>query len=397
MIAITNLYPRPDEPTRGLYNLRLFRELAAKLPASSPLLTLCLVPEWRPWRWRGIRQWSVARKQGLEPEVVYLPVFYLPLLGRNLSWWFYTQAIRRWRGRHGELDATSDIIYSPWLYPDGVAAAQAARGRGTRLWLMALGSDTFHLQVPARRQKILEACVQAEGVICVSNQLADRLASAGVPRTKLHVVPNGVDKSVFCVRANDDHPPPSEAHPPSPHSTAPRFDRASPLVLFVGNLVPVKAPDVLVEAFATATDSADNSPHLLMIGSGEMLTSLEQLAAKLGIADRVHFLGRLPPEQVARWMNRADLLCLASRSEGMPNVVLEARASGLPVVTTPAGAVPELPLDRHALLVARSGSPEDLAKALCEMLSRPPAPRIADPAVPTWSQMADRVLELVGA
>ena len=79
----------------------------------------------------------------------------------------------------------------------------------------------------------------------------------------------------------------------------------------------------------------------------------------------------------------------------MPNVVLEARASGLPVVATPAGAIPELPLDKDHFLVVKSCSPVDLAEGLREMLGRNRANRKSDPAIPTWAQQADKVLALI--
>jgi len=94
-------------------------------------------------------------------------------------------------------------------------------------------------------------------------------------------------------------------------------------------------------------------------------------------------------------MNVADVLCLASRNEGMPNVILEGRASGLPVVATPAGAIPELPLDKEYFLVVKTCSPEDLAAGLQEMLGRDLSNRKPDPAISTWGGMAERVLALM--
>jgi glycosyltransferase involved in cell wall biosynthesis len=126
-----------------------------------------------------------------------------------------------------------------------------------------------------------------------------------------------------------------------------------------------------------------------------MRARLESMARDLGIVDRVHFLGRRSRVEVALWMNRADVLCLSSRSEGMPNVVLEARASGLPVVTTPAGAIPELPLNQDHFLVVKSCRPEDLAEGLRAMLGRDLSRRVPDPAIASWGQMAGKILKLL--
>jgi glycosyltransferase involved in cell wall biosynthesis len=544
LVTITNLFPRPDQPNRGLYNLYLFREMEGQLLVNgyslfgnpnnnqqlitnNQYLNICLVPEWRVWRWPAIRRWkaegitspkssptqeypspksSPARgeergessapspsapsplagegwgegqnrrssagegwgeggREGVIRATVYLPVFTLPLIGRSLNWWFYCRGLRGIVNRyqlsvignahhpqpitnnHSQRtdNAASGVILTPWLYPDGVAVARTIRGTGARLWLMALGSDTFHLQYPLRRHKILEACEQAEGIICVAQVLADRLAAAGVPRSKLHVVPNGVDSSLFRMRSEEEllvngyslsvNRDENNQQPITDNSSVARRT-----ILYVGNLVPVKGPDILLRAFAELVERLGeenttphlnplpqgerkdgnqegtpmpplhlhplpsreragvrgDSPALIMIGEGPERDRLGALAHTLGISDRVHFLGRRPPEEVALWMNQATVLCVPSRSEGMPNVVLEARASGLPVVTTPAGAIPELPLDQAHFLVVESCCPEALATGLQEMLTRDLSRRKPDPAIPTWSQMAGKIFKLMG-
>jgi len=369
LITVSTLFPRPDQPNRGLYNYYLFRELAK----TDRIQNICIVPSWKVWQWSTIRRWTVP--DPTFPPTTYFPVPYLPWIGRSWNDWFYVWALRQW----SKTLKQGDLVYVPWLYPDGVAVARVMRSSGARLWLMALGSDTFHLKSPLRRRKILEACAQAEGIVCVAQVLADRLADAGVTRAKLHVVPNGVDTSLFRARDRDE------------------LSSASKTILSVGNLVPVKGPEVLLKALALLKENNNiPPPRLLLIGSGPMRAQLERMARDLGIADQVQFLGRRPPDEVALWMNRADVLCLSSRSEGMPNVVLEARASGLPVVTTPAGAIPELSLVGEHFLVVESCSAEALAGGLRQMLGRDLSRRKPDPAILSWGQMAGKIRQLIG-
>ena len=80
ILTITNLYPRPDQPQRGLFNAQFFAALQAETDVE--VRTICLVPEWRIWRWKNIRAWS-------DDSTFYLPVFYIPVIGRNISWWTY--------------------------------------------------------------------------------------------------------------------------------------------------------------------------------------------------------------------------------------------------------------------------------------------------------------------
>lgn len=424
--AISNLYPWPGQPGRGLYNRYLFREMARALGDSTQgprLQTLCLVPAWRFWRWPDIRKWAFPDASPRDPAassvpVRYLPVPYVPWIGRSLGDRLYSLALRGWRATV----QAGDIIYVSWLYPDAAAVSRAVRKRGARLWLMVLGSDTFHLRSALRRRSILAACAAAEGIVCVSNSLASRIVGAGAAEGKVHVVPNGVDTALFRPRDRGMLPaalplsdavdgrlrellgrrlePSGDAGPLAGRGPAAFLPR---LILFVGNLVSVKGPDLLLDAYSQLVSPAGSTPAccaesaLLIIGDGPMRGQLERLACERGIASQVHFLGRRPPSEVALWMNAADCLCLPSRSEGMPNVVLEARASGLPVVTTPAGACPELSLQGEHFLVTEACSPQSVAQGLREMLQRDVGRRDADKAVPTWREQAGRILHLINA
>jgi glycosyltransferase involved in cell wall biosynthesis len=217
-------------------------------------------------------------------QTVYLPVFYFPLIGRSLNGWFYYRALRNFFLKSNVYGLKSKVFPSPspptlygsWLYPDGVAVATLARELKLPYWLMALGSDTFHLRARARRRAVVEACRGAAGVICVADVLADRLAKAGVPGGKLHVVPNGVDGELFRYRSKEEAWGRLEGRQTvdlrpwtlderqgmqTPSQTAElsqsnvyglksKVSSSARLLLFVGNLVPVKGPDVMLEAFA---------------------------------------------------------------------------------------------------------------------------------------------------
>jgi len=161
LITVSNLFPRPDQPTRGMYNYQLFKELGKVIGIQN----VCLVPEWKIWRWRGIRRWRMSESR---IPTQYIPVFYIPFIGRSINWWFYSQGLKREASFSLK---QSTIFFVPWIYPDGMAIARAIRGSGARLWLMALGSDTFHLKSPVRCRKIREACEQAEGIVCVALSL----------------------------------------------------------------------------------------------------------------------------------------------------------------------------------------------------------------------------------
>ncbi len=164
-------------------------------------------------------------------------------------------------------------------------------------------------------------------------------------------------------------------------------------VLFVGNLVPVKGIDRLFRAMAELPQA-----RLRIVGDGPLRRKLARLAVKLGIHDRVDFLGRKPPKEVADLMRAADVLCLPSRSEGMPNVVLEALACGAPVVATAVGEIPFLIRDGvNGAVVA--GEDDDtvaagLAAALRTVLERDWDPQEISAGVRdyTWENAARTIV-----
>jgi len=137
-------------------------------------------------------------------------------------------------------------------------------------------------------------------------------------------------------------------------------------LLFVGNLVPVKGLDVLLAACGQLDGSA--MPwQLHVVGEGPLKTALEWQARSLGIAERVSFHGARPHAQLPEWFRAADLLVLSSRSEGVPNVLLEAAACGLPFVASEVGGIPEIAPLGHSRLVPPN-EPAAFGKAIEAML-----------------------------
>ena len=177
----------------------------------------------------------------------------------------------------------------------------------------------------------------------------------GVPAHKIRVIPNAAHAVAF---TGDE-------------LTATRAEldptRAAELVVVAAMLRPEKAQDVLIRAVA-ALAPARPQLRLLLLGGGTpqrprgTQDELEALAAALGIADRVRFLGRR--EDVARVVAAADLAVLCSRGENLPLAVLEYMEAGTPIVATDVGGVRELVTDGvHALVVAPD-DPAALAQAI---------------------------------
>lgn len=174
---------------------------------------------------------------------------------------------------------------------------------------------------------------RAAAVVAVSEYAARRFRSyAGI--TGVSIIPPGVDTDVF--------------YPPTVDERTRRWQEERPVTIVgCGRLTQRKGFDVVVRAVANLLQ-ADAPVRLRLIGDGPLRTSLETLAHELGIAHAVTFVGNVPHDDSAREYRRADIFCSASRGEGFATVSLEALASGLPIVATPAGGFREV-IGRHGV------------------------------------------------
>jgi teichuronic acid biosynthesis glycosyltransferase TuaC len=143
------------------------------------------------------------------------------------------------------------------------------------------------------------------------------------------------------------------------------------VVLYVGNFLPIKNPLLAVAAHDQLGRSNTQATRLVMLGDGPLLKPARQQADRGCSGTYVELLGRRPPAQVARYMQAADVLCVPSHNEGLPNVVLEAFACGLPVVSTRVGGIPEVLCHDFLGRLVETGNATALAKALASMLAQP--------------------------
>ena len=163
-------------------------------------------------------------------------------------------------------------------------------------------------------------------------QLDDQRRSHFIPRSRMHVVPNGVDTRTF--------------HPRDVRETRAKLGLGpEPIVVSVGRLEREKGVHTAVEAIASVAPPT----RLVVVGDGAERAALHELAAERGIADRVTFLGAQPTDMVADHLAAADAFVFATeRDEGAPLVLVEAMASGIPVIATDIEQIAEV-ADRNGV------------------------------------------------
>jgi glycosyltransferase involved in cell wall biosynthesis len=199
---------------------------------------------------------------------------------------------------------------------------------------------------PRRKSAILSVLRQANAIIVLGqfwqNYLVENLHQ---PADKVHIVPNGVPD-------------------PGPKPTTPADERLN--ILFAGEVGHRKGVGDLIEALGRP-NLRELAWHLTIAGSGE-IDSHRERAQRLGIADRVTFLGWVDLNQVTRLMRTAHIFALPSYQEGLPMAIIEAMANALPVVTTPVGSIPDMIRDGDTGLLVPPGDPTALSEAFLHLL-----------------------------
>lgn len=229
----------------------------------------------------------------------------------------------------------------------------------------------------ANREK--QAFKRAKVVVAVSEKVAQELVDMGVPRSQIRVILNGVDLQEFA--------------PGKLERQKFALPENVTLALFAGDIrTPRKNLDTVLHALVKVPDL-----HLAVLGNTQG-SPFPQLAASLGLTNRVHFLGYR--RDVAQIMQAVDLFVFPSRYEACTLVLLEALASGLPVVTSTTTGGAELVTPECGVVLPNSDDTDALAAALLSLVSSRPhreqmgkaARSVAEQY--SWATMAQTYVEL---
>ena len=331
LLLVTNLFPTPFDPERGIFTLQLVK----RLQQFCEVTVVCPLP-WFP-RWKVLAPFkkyaqfsSTPEQYEIEGISVHSPKYPLiPKLSENYHSFFMAQGIKRCIQKlHKENDF--DAVNSQWLYPDSVAVDKILENLPIPHIATGLGCDVNQdTYEPIKGLKILQMLENCEKVTVVSNSLKQELINHGIQGGKINVIPNGIDTSQF--RVLDKSECRSNLH----------IETRLPVVLYVGRLSEEKNVSTLLKSTAALADKG-LSICLNLVGDGPLKNELKALAQQLGIQDSVNFVGKVDHSQIGMWMGATDYFCLPSLREGCPNVILEALGSGRPVIASRVGAIPDV-------------------------------------------------------
>ncbi|MEZ5286656.1 MAG: glycosyltransferase [Vicinamibacterales bacterium] len=270
-----------------------------------------------------------------------VPVEAFPVKGfrRGASIGQWMRFVRWCRAIGARVVHTCDLYANVFGLP-GAAFAGVPVRIGSRREVIT--GDKTALQLAGQRY----AYRTAHMVVANSTAAADQLAREGVAAGKVRLIRNGVDVEAFETAGH----------------------RARARIAMVANLRAEKGHDVLIDAAPQILGACPEATFVLA-GSGPMAEALARRAADRGVRDRVEFVGHC--DDVPALLSSCDLFVLPSRSEALPNAVIEAMAAGLPVAASDVGGIPELITHNETGVLVPPGDAAALARSVIDLLERP--------------------------
>ncbi len=290
-------------------------------------------------------RWETLAYQGTMHELVAAG------LGRQVLFAFFNLAFL-WQAVRVVFAARVQVIHAHWWLPGGFIGALASLLTRRPLVITTHGTDVEMLRRTRWAQPLARFTFgRARRVTCGSTYLREQLVSLGVvDAARVAVIPMPVNAN-FRFRSADL-----------------RFKseiRNLKSVLTVARLSAQKSIDTLIEAVALLHERGVDA-RLRVIGEGKKRGALEAQAAKLGLRDKVEFLGQRPQKELPRYYGECDVFVLPSIREGMGLVLAEALLCGAPVIAADSGGVTDIVRDGETGLLF----PERDAKALADAIQR---------------------------
>lgn len=245
-----------------------------------------------------------------------------------------------------------DVLHCHSAYPHGYVSVTFSHLTGVPVIVTPHGPTDIMREERLRRNPKIEARLakglrESAGITAISRDIRDEILSVGgIPDEKVRVIPNGVTLSEYAGVAG--------------------FDLGFPYILAMGRMVPQKGFDHLIRAFGSVAREQSDL-RLLFAGEGVYRREYEKQVAALGLQDRIRFLGLVQGTQKISFMKGAEFFVCPSRFEPFGIVVLEAMASGVPVVANRVGGIVDIVEDGVQGVLVDPTSTDGLAAAISRL------------------------------
>jgi len=328
ILTFSSLYPNAIRPSHGVFVEHRLRQLLGYAPQLQARV-MAPVP-WFPFTHPVFGEYGAyarvapnENRQGIAVSHPRYPV--LPRVGMNMTPWLMYRSVRGAMRSLIRQGYDFELIDAHYFYPDGVAVMYLAREFNKPFTVTGRGTDLNLIPQYARpRAMIRQVISEASHMMTVAGALKDYLFDMGARQDQVTTLRNGVDLQLFV--------PPVDRQ-----ALRARLGVRGKTLISAGHLIERKGHHLVIEAMQDLPDW-----ELLIVGDGPQEKSLQEQVRRLDLQARVRFVGRVDQSSLCQYYGASDALVLASSREGWANVLLEAMATGTPVVATPVDGTPEV-------------------------------------------------------
>jgi len=356
IIWLTTQFPSNSEDTKGSFIFRTVRELSKHYN----ITVICLhslVPPIIPMLkdisnaskiykvWRKKYPSNPEAPPNINFNVIYAKYIRLPR-GKfhYLEGWFGYLGVKKYLNN---LIDENSFLHATWLFPEGDMANIIAKKYKVPFIVTLMGSDVHFLKENTRKwNRATDIIKKANYITSVSQELYVSLEkkNISVPESKKYLTHTIYEFANFSIKDRK--------------VIRNKYDieQKEKIIFYAGTLRKLKNVHYLIESIKLLKES-NNTLKLIIAGTGEEEGNLKQLVKKLELQNEVSFVGGLSGEVIIDYYNIADIFCLPSKNEGLPNVIIESLLCGTPVVASSVGEIPHIIEDfKNGFLVEPNSS-----------------------------------------
>jgi glycosyltransferase involved in cell wall biosynthesis len=361
IVVFSTLFPNPAQPNAGVFiRERMFRvgkQVPIAVVAPSPWFPLQgLLRRFRP----HFRPDAPVFEEMMGVQVFRPRFFCIPGVFKFLDGFFMAlgsfDLMRQLKNTF-----KFNLIDAHFGYPDGHAATLLGKWLNVPVTITLRGTEVPHSKEKFRRIFLVKALREATRLFSVSSSLKKYAVSLGIDEDKIRVVGNGVDlekfKPVEKKQAREEL----------------GIQHTTKVIITVGALVERKGVQRVLEILPTLINRHPDILYLIVGGAsaeGDWTDRLKQQVEELNLKNHVRFLGPRPPDELKNILSTSDVFILSTSNEGWANVLLEAMACGLPIVTTDVGGNKEVVCRPELGIIVPFGDAEKLFNAVDQALTQ---------------------------
>jgi len=251
----------------------------------------------------------------------------------------------------------TQVFHAYWTFA-GLVAIATKVFTSVPVVINLFGSDILFSKIPVLWRLLCKLLNRADAIVCESQHFADQLIVKGISKEKIHICPWGIDIEQFKPRDK------------LTMRKALQLPENSHLIVTVGNLSERKGQNYLLASLPKILKSFEQV-KVIVVGEGDYRNDLERMIENLNLEQYVFLAGFQKDETIPNWLNAADIFVLPSLLEGTPNILLEAIACNLPVVTTDVGGIGSVIKDGENGILIPPRSESRIAEAVITLLQDP--------------------------